>query len=271
MSHPDAAENFIALNRDSWNSRVDSHTQSEFYDLPAFKQGAEPLNQIELDLLGNVNNTSILHLQCHFGMDTLALARRGAMVTGVDFSEKAIDQARDLATELELEAKFICCDVYDTLSHISEPFDTVFTSYGTIGWLPDLQKWARVVAGSLKPGGKFIFVDFHPVLWMYDDHFREVTYSYFNREPIVEVSEGTYADKTAAISSTTVGWNHSLHEVFAALQGESLVIQNFQEYDYSPYACFNELEKIGDRNFQISHLKGKLPMVYSLVAEKPKS
>jgi 2-polyprenyl-3-methyl-5-hydroxy-6-metoxy-1,4-benzoquinol methylase len=113
---------------------------------------------IELELLGNVKGLSILHLQCHFGQDSLSLARMGAHVTGIDLSDKAIKTAQELNAELHLNAEFICSDIYDLPQHLNKQFDIVFTSYGTIGWLPDLNKWAQIIHHFLKPEGKFIFV-----------------------------------------------------------------------------------------------------------------
>ena len=150
-------ENYLELNRENWNNRVAGHLTSEFYQMDAFRAGENSLKEIELALLGNIEGKSILHLQCHFGQDTLSLARMGATVTGIDFSEKAIKEAQELAAELSIDATFICSDVYNTSEHLSEKFDIVYTTYGTIGWLPDLDKWAKVIAERLKPSGKLIF------------------------------------------------------------------------------------------------------------------
>ena len=155
---------YLALNKKLWDNKVASHVASDFYDMPAFLDGKNVLKPIELDLLGDINSESILHLQCHFGQDSLCLARMGAQVVGIDLSPKAIQKAQELNEELGLNAQFTCCDVYETRQYVSQKFDTVFTSFGTIGWLPDLDKWAKVIADSLKPGGRLIFVEFHPVV-----------------------------------------------------------------------------------------------------------
>ena len=186
--------NYIEINRQSWNSRIETHIKSEFYDLDSFLKGRSSLNDIELNLLGDIKGKNVLHLQCHFGQDTISLSRLGAEVTGVDFSDKAIESARQIAKETGSNAKFICCDIYDLPNHLDEKFDIVFTSYGTIGWLPDLDKWAKVIANFLKPNGQFVFVEFHPVVWMFDDDFEKIAYSYFNTGAIVETENGTYAD-----------------------------------------------------------------------------
>jgi len=261
---------YLSANQKSWDKRVSPHVQSEFYDLKGFREGVNPLNTIEMELLGNISGTEIMHLQCHFGMDTLALARLGSYVTGVDFSPKAIAKARELADELNIHAQFICCDVYDTLKHTDKKFDIVFTSYGTIGWLPDLDKWASVISGLLKKGGRLILVDFHPVVWMFDNQFAKIAYSYFNRETIKEEVTGSYADRNTGIAETTYSWNHSFDEILSALLKTGLQLKSFREYDYSPYNCLEKLIQKGEREYQIEHLQGKIPMVYSVVAEKTK-
>ena len=257
-------EDYIKLNKETWNNKTPYHINSDFYDVAGFLAGKNSLHKPELDLLGSVEGKKILHLQCHFGQDTISLNRMGAIVTGVDLSDKAIDFARELATTNKAEVTFICCDIYDLANHLSEDFDIVFTSYGTIGWLPDLDKWAEVIAQFLKPGGRFVMVDFHPVVWMFDAHFKEVAYNYFNVEEIVETFSGTYADRDAAITNTSINWNHSLSEIFQALLKKDLVLTHFDEFNYSPYNCFLETEKIAEDKYVIKHLKEKIPMLYAI-------
>lgn len=261
-------ENYIEINRQFWNNRTDTHLRSEFYDLDNFIKGKTSLNSIELDLLGNVTGKTILHLQCHFGQDTISLNRLGAEATGVDLSDKAIESAKHIAKETNANAHFICCDVYDLPNHLDQQFDIVYTSYGTIGWLPDLDKWAEVVSHFLKPGGKFVFVEFHPVVWMFDDNFEQIAYRYFNTGAIVESETGTYADKTAQITQEYVMWNHSLSEVVNSLITNGLVINLLNEYDYSPYNCFNKTVEFEPGKYRIEHLDNKIPMVYAITAKK---
>jgi 2-polyprenyl-3-methyl-5-hydroxy-6-metoxy-1,4-benzoquinol methylase len=258
------------VNRQSWNDRVDAHLESDFYDLEGFRRGNTSLTEIELDLLGEVSGKYILHLQCHFGQDTLSLQRMGANCTGIDLSDKAIGAAKKLNEELGLNARFIACDVYDSPNHINEKFDIVFTSYGTIGWLPDLDRWASVISHFLKPGGMLVFVEFHPVVWMYDDDFTEVKYSYLKSDPILDEEEGTYADREAEIKIRNISWNHGLSEVITALLKQGLKIESFKEYDYSPYNCFNGTVEFEPGKFRIEKLEDKIPMVYSVVAKVSK-
>jgi len=260
--------NYTELNRQLWNAKTEYHVRSEFYDVEGFLGGKSSLNPIELDLLGDIRGQSVLHLQCHFGQDSLSLSRLGARVTGVDLADQAIAKARELAAQLGLTAEFVCSDVYELPNHLHEQFDLVFTTYGVLGWLPDLERWAGVVSRFLKPGGKFILVEFHPVVWMFDDSFSRVQYSYFNRETIVEVETGTYADRAAPLEQTAVSWNHSLGEVLGSLLQQGLKIKHFAEYDYSPYECFNNMEQVAERRFQLQSMAGKLPLLYSVVAVK---
>ncbi len=262
-----APDDYIEINRKSWNARTPVHVASAFYEMPAFRRGASSLNDIELGLLGDVTGKSVLHLQCHFGQDTLSLARLGAEVTGVDFSDVAIAEARKLASELNLTANFVCCDVYDLANQLNGQFDVVFTSYGAIGWLPDLDRWAQIVRRFLKPGGKLVLVEFHPVVWMFDEQFRAIKYPYFNRGPIRESSSGTYAETSAPLELDDVGWIHPLSEVLGSLLSQGLTIRHFMEHDYSPYGCFQSAVKVDERKYRIPHLGDRIPMLYSVVAE----
>ena len=261
-------EDYIKVNKQTWNNKVDVHIASDFYENESFLSGKSTLNSIELNLLGDVSNKKILHLQCHFGQDTISLSRLGAKAIGVDLSDKAIERAKEFNTKLELDAKFICCDVYDISNHLNEKFDVIFTSYGTIGWLPDLDKWAKVISDFLKPGGKFVMADFHPVVWMYDDDFKEVFYNYFNTDPIFEEGSGTYAEKESEIENKTISWNHPISEILNALISNNLELNQFNEFDYSPYNCFNETEESEPGKFRIKTFGNKIPIVYSILATK---
>ncbi len=261
-------KDYIALNKDSWNRITEYHVKSEFYDMDNFLKGNTSLNPIEEALLGNLNGKSVLHLQCHFGQDSISLSRMGANVVGVDLSDKAIDTAKQIASQTNSSAQFICCDIYDLPQHLDQQFDIVFTSYGTIGWLPDLNKWAGIVSKYLKPGGQFVFAEFHPVVWMFDNDFEKVGYNYFNTGAIIETETGTYADREADLEQEYVCWNHSLSEVVGSLIRNSLTIRSFEEYDYSPYNCFRHTIEFEPKKYRIAHLDNKIPMVYSLVATK---
>lgn len=263
--------NYLEINRESWNAKVDLHLKSDFYFVDEFMKGRTSLNSIELELLGDIRNKKILHLQCHFGQDSISLSRMGAKVTGIDLSDKAIETARDLAQKCGVDTEFICCDVYSLPDFLNEKYDIIFTSYGTIGWLPDLEKWAHIINYFLKENGKFIMAEFHPAVWMFDDDFTKVTYNYFNEKPIIETYEGTYADQSAEIKQEYVMWNHSLAEVLQSLIKNRMVLQNFQEFDWSPYPCFRHVEEFEKGKWRIPQFGNKIPLVYALQAQKTPS
>jgi 2-polyprenyl-3-methyl-5-hydroxy-6-metoxy-1,4-benzoquinol methylase len=265
----DSNKNYFESNKKLWNERTSFHAASDFYDLEGFKKGRTSIKSIELDELSDIDikGKSLLHLQCHFGMDTLSWARAGAKATGVDISDEAIKLARKLNDELHLDANFVCANVYDIPKQLPEEFDIVFTSYGTVGWLPDLDKWAEVIAASLKKGGTFFIADFHPVLWMFDDLFRDIIYSYFNKGVIRTEIAGTYADRNADVHSVEFGWNHSMSEIIGSLIKHGLKITSFNEYPYSPFNCFRNMVKQGD-HYMIKHFENKLPMVFTIRAVK---
>ncbi|MBT8255512.1 MAG: class I SAM-dependent methyltransferase [Bacteroidia bacterium] len=256
-------------NRQTWNKKVGIHANSDFYDLPGFKAGKSSLNYYEKNALGDVSGKSLLHLQCHFGMDTLSWTRMGATCVGVDISEEGIKLARALNNELGLNAEFVCCNVLDTSQHISQHFDIVFSSYGTIGWLPDLKPWAKMIAERLKPGGIFYLIEFHPITWMFDYtvHPPQMKYGYHQKEAIYEEYEGTYAeDGQEKMVSKEYGWNHSLSEVVNALIDAGLFLEYLHEYDASPYESYPDLIKNEDGMFE---LKEKLyPLLFEVKVVK---
>jgi len=264
----DTQQDYFSANRESWNKRTAVHAGAAFYDLEGFKQGKTSLNTIELEALGDVKGKSILHLQCHFGMDSMSWSRAGASVTGVDMSDASIQLAQSISRELELDTEFICCNVYDLRQHLDKKFDIVFTSYGTIGWLPDLDRWAKLIQDFLKPGGVFYIVDFHPVLWMMDSEFTHIQYNYFNTAVIAEENIGTYTDRNASIRSMEYSWNHPFSEIFNALIKHELTVQQFNEYPFSPYPCFSNLEKGPDGMWRIKGMEEKMPMLYAIKALK---
>lgn len=261
-------ENYKEINKKQWNQRVEPHVESDFYDVQGFLAGKTSLQETELALLGDVEGKRILHLQCHFGQDTISLARMGASTIGADLSDKAIEKAREFSMLSGTDATFFCCDLYDLPQHLEGEFDIVFTSYGTIGWLPDLDKWASVISHFLKPEGKFVFVEFHPVVWMFDDDFQKVGYRYFKSDPIVETATGTYAYKDAPIQTTSVSWNHGMGEVITSLLKQGIHIQDLQEYDFSNYNCFSHTDEFEPGKYRIKHLGNFIPMMYSIVGIK---
>jgi SAM-dependent methyltransferase len=262
-------DHYYKTNRETWNQKVAIHAKSEMYDLNAFKAGKSSLMRYELQHLSDVKGKSLLHLQCHFGQDTLSFARMGAKCTGIDLSDEAIKLAKSLNDELHLDATFHCCNVFDVNDHVTDTFDIVFTSYGVIGWLPDLTKWAQVIASRLKDGGTFYMVEFHPIVWMFDylQHPPKLTYAYNQKEVIYEEYEGTYAeDGTTKMISKEYAWNHGLGDVINALIQAGLTIELLTEHDASPYDVLPDLIPNEAGLFET---KDKLyPLIYELKATK---
>ncbi|CAH1001783.1 hypothetical protein LEM8419_02689 [Neolewinella maritima] len=263
-------DDYLQHNRAHWNARTAAHLHSAFYDVAGWLKGEESLREIELALLPpDLTGLRILHLQCHFGQDTLSLARRGATVTGVDLSDAAIAAAQDLARQTGLAARFICCNLYSLPDHLDEPFDLVYTSYGTIGWLPDLDRWAAIVGRYLRPGGQFVFVEFHPFVWLWNEERTAIQYPYFSREAIVEEVSGSYTDRSETVSGTMVSWDHPVSAVITALLDQGLQLQHFREYDYSPYDCFPNAVEVTPQRWHLKELAGLIPLTYSLVCLRP--
>ncbi|WP_394204341.1 class I SAM-dependent methyltransferase [Shewanella waksmanii] len=258
---------YLALNQAAWNERTKTHVGSKFYDVPGFLAGNSSLNEIELSAL-DVQGKSLLHLQCHFGLDTLSWARNGAEVTGIDLSPVAIKQAQQLAQQTEISAQFACCDVYSTADVLQRQFDLVYTSYGAICWLPDLDKWAGVIAKSLKSGGQFYMVEFHPVEAMLEG------YSYFEQQHADVEQEGTYTENASDEKHTMVTWPHSLADVIMALLNAGLKLESFNEFDFSPYNCFENMvngAEIGEsaQRYYLLHNNKPIPLCFSILATKP--
>jgi SAM-dependent methyltransferase len=269
----------IAANHDLWEGWTDLHVPSEFYDVEGFKRGRETLDAIELDgvlsVVGDIRGKSLLHLQCHFGLDTLSWARHGARTAGVDFSEKAIAYARRLAKELSLDARFFCADVTDTPAVVAalagETFDVVFTSHGVISWLPDLRPWAQTIAATLRPGGTFFIADSHPFTWMFDDEVAEpvlkLKYDYFSREPLRFVEKGSYAAPDADLEGVSHSWQHPFDELVGALREAGLEIVSLREYPYLYWRWFSWMTKDEQGRYWLPEGLPCIPLMFSLTAE----
>lgn len=259
--------NFLENNRKLWDGWTKINIKSEFYNVNGFKSGQSSLKPIELHELGDVNGKSLLHLQCHFGLDTLSWAREGAMVTGVDFSNESIAFARELSTELKIPAEFICSDIYNLPQVLDKQFDIVFTSYGVICWLSNLDKWAELIARYLKPNGTFYIIEFHPFTNMFDEKWENLTDSYFyHNQPIQLEQKNSYADNLIEFEHISYEWPHTLSEVINALRNAGLIIDFFHEFPYSVYNCFPSLEENGKDEYIIKNQKNAIPLMYSIKA-----
>ena len=265
----DLNPDYFKVNRETWNQKVAIHATSDFYKMDEFLAGKSSLNHYELEALGDVAGKSLLHLQCHFGQDTLSFARMGARCTGVDLSDEGIALAQKLAKQLALDTTFVRCNVLETSTYVKEQFDIVFTSYGTIGWLPDLNPWGKMIAERLQSGGIFYMVEFHPLVWMFDytSGKAQLRYGYNQQEAIYEEYEGTYADQKSTMISKEYGWNHGLGDVISALTSQGLVVEYLREHDESPYDVLPDLIK-NENGLYVT--KDRLyPLLFELKVRKP--
>jgi SAM-dependent methyltransferase len=261
---------WLALNRANWDARVPIHAASRFYDLPGFVAGREELRPFELDEVGDVAGRTLLHLQCHIGTDTLAWARHGALVTGLDFSAPALETARSLARDIGAhDARFVESDVYNAQAALAgRVFDIVYTGLGALCWLPDLDRWARTVAALLAPGGFLYLAEFHPFADIFSDDGRRVEFDYFDTEPRVWDEDVTYTDGTAHLeSSVTVDFPHTLADVVNAVASAGLRLESLHEHDYTLFARFTDLEE-ADGKYRLPAGRPRLPLIYSLRASK---
>jgi SAM-dependent methyltransferase len=266
-------DEYRQANQKLWDQWTIEHEKSPFYDLAGFRAGKDRLRSIELSELGDVAGKTLLHLQCHFGMDTLAWARRGAIVTGVDLSEASIALARSLSQELDIPARFYCSDLYQLPSQLSGEFDIVFTSYGVLHWLPDLLRWGELIAHFLKPGGIFYIVEDHPFFRTFhadaETELKVERPYFFSEGPERVEMTGSYATENQGEPVSFYIWNHTLGEVLNALIGAGLNIEFLHEFPYAARAKFPGMEKGADGWWRLPRQPNLIPFLFSLQARKP--
>ncbi len=274
---PDHEASF-ASNRRLWEAWTAIHAKGEFYDLAGFRQGGIRLRPDEVAALGDVTGKTLLHLQCHFGIDTLSWARLGAIVTGTDFSPAAIRLARELAADIGFpDAQFIEANLYQLPVRLGDEFDIVYTSRGVLGWLPDIRGWARVVARFVKPGGQFYITEIHPVVQVFENEGvgpRELRlqYPYWEHgDPLTFDVHGSYADPTADVGEQKEhGWDHGLGEIVTALIDAGLRIDSLEELPTLDWAADFLVEtEPGSGRFVLPDGPGELPLMFTLRATKP--
>ena len=266
-------KNYFDTNLKRWNELVNINAKSKFYDLEGFKAGKTSLLSIEREELTEVKGKTLLHLQCHFGMDTLSWAREGAIVTGVDFSENAITLARSLSEELEIPASFIHSNIYDLPHVLDNKFDIVFTSYGVIGWLPDLYKWAEIIDNFLKTDGTFYLIENHPFGNLIDEKYKEdfkIGYNYFNDGKPYRFDEiGSYVDANAKIKNkTTYDWFHPMEDIINALLQVNFKLLFLHEFPFSFFQIHPDMKRREDGYWEFQTFKHSIPMMFSLKAKK---
>ncbi|MFL5670180.1 MAG: class I SAM-dependent methyltransferase [Chloroflexota bacterium] len=274
---PAAHQAAFEANRSLWEVWTRIHAAGEYYDLEGFKAGGVRIRPYEIELVGDVTGKSLLHLQCHFGIDTLSWARLGARVTGADISPSAVELARSLATELGFpDARFVESNLYDLPSALEGEFDVVYTSRGVLGWLPDIRAWAKVVSHFVAPGGTFFITEAHPVLNVFENEGvapgeLRLAYPYWEHEaPLTFAVTGSYADTEAEVGDETEhSWDHGLGEILTALIDAGLVIETLVEHPYLEWKVDFLVDDGQGRWVLPADTRGELPLMFSLVARKP--
>jgi SAM-dependent methyltransferase len=268
------------INRASWDERAPAHAASPDYALARFAEDPSYLSGVvrfDLPRLGDVRGLDGVHLQCHIGTDTVSLARLGARMTGLDFSAPALEEARRLAAAAGVEATFVLADVYDAPEVLGRGrFDLVFTGVGALNWLPDVRRWAQVVAELLRPGGRLFMREGHPVLWALADSRPDgllvLDHPYFEHEEASVWDEGGTYVQTDQVFATTVTheWNHALGEIVTAVLTAGLELTMLEEHDSVPWdALPGQMEDIGGGEWRVSDRPDRLPHSYTLQARRP--
>jgi SAM-dependent methyltransferase len=265
-------DEYMNFNKAWWDSLVPIHAKSAFYDVEGFKAGKLHLHSLEIEEVGDVSGKTLLHLQCHLGIDTLSWARLGAKVTGVDFSDKAVAFAQSLSKELHLEANFVCSDIYAVSNILLNKFDVIFTSGGVLSWLPNLQLWAEIIAFYLKSGGILYIREEHPIKNIFDNEHSgalKVIHSYFSAESIKDDGKSTWADPTAKIDCPKIyKWHHSLSAILNSLISAGLKVEFLHEFPFSGWPCFPNMIQGEDRFWRLKEQEAEIPLMFSIRATK---
>jgi len=272
-------DDYRIVNRVNWDERVPVHVASEFYAVDQLAADPTALTSVvrfDVPRLGDINGQRGVHLQCHIGTDTVSLARLGARMTGLDFSGEAITAARRLAAQAGVDADFVEADVYAAVDVLGAArFDLAYTGIGALCWLPEIRRWAAVVAALLAPGGRLFLREGHPVLWTIDERHTDrlvIGYPYFEtREPIVFEDPTTYVEGDARLEhAVTHSWNHGMGEIVSALLDEGLVLTQLVEHDTVPWEALpGQMEQTGElREWQLVEHRERLPLTYTLQAVK---
>jgi SAM-dependent methyltransferase len=270
-------EDYAELNRASWDERAPAHAASPGYAVERFASDPGYLSEVvrfDRPRLGDIAGLRGVHLQCHIGTDTVSLARLGADMTGLDFSPASLAQARRIAGLAGADVRFVEAEVYGAAGALGpEPFDLVYTGIGALCWLPDIARWARVVAGLLRPGGRLFLREGHPMLWALDDARPDgllaVEYPYFERgEPLVVDEGGTYVETDVVFThNRTHEWNHGLGEIVTALMSAGMDLTGLTEHDSVPWdALPGQMERIGGGEWRLADRPWRLAHTYTLQA-----
>jgi SAM-dependent methyltransferase len=270
-------DDYRTVNRANWDERAPVHAASAFYGIEHLVEDPTALSSVvrfDAPRLGDITGLRGVHLQCHIGTDTISLSRLGARMIGLDFSGAAIAEARRIADRAGVDTEFVQADAYDAVDVLgSGQFDLVFTGIGALCWLPDIRRWAGVVAGLLKPGGRLFLREGHPMLWAIDERHRDrlvVDYPYFETpEPIVFDDASTYVETEVTLEhSVTHSWNHGLGETVTALLDEGMTLTQLVEHDTVPWEALpGQVAQVGElKEWRLVDRPDRLPMTYTLQA-----
>ena len=267
--------------RRSWNLATRNHNSHKGDQVAFFREGGDVLFPEELELLGPLVGRDVVHLQCNAGQDTLGLVRRGARVVGVDLADEAVAFARQLSEGAGLAATFVSAEVVGWMESTEDRFDLAFTSYGTTGWLPDLEAWARGVARILKPGGALVYVEFHPLVWSFGDDLGLSGDDYFYESTFVEPVGDYVAASGEALGAVTQGevvvndvaatsYQHGLGKVVTALARSGLIIEELREYPYANGCRVKAgLVPAPGRRYVFPDGVARVPLMFGLRARRP--
>lgn len=268
------------INRMGWDERAPAHAASPDYHVARFATDPDFLSyvvQFDVPRLGDLSGLRGVHLQCHIGTDTVSLARLGARMTGLDYSGPALAQARSLAESAAATVDFVQSDVNDAVSALGAgAFDLVYTGIGALCWLPDVGRWARTVAGLLRPGGRLFLREAHPVLWSVDekrdDELLVIGYPYFETaDPVIIEDDGTYVQTDTVFAHTTTHtWNHGLGEIVAAVLAAGLQLTHLDEHRSVPWEALpGQMDCDAQYEWRLRSRPERLPLTYTLQARKP--
>lgn len=273
-------DDYRSINRANWDERVPAHVSSPDYAVARFSEDPAHLSHVvrfDVPLLGEIAGKRGVHLQCHIGTDTVSLARLGARMTGLDFSAPAVEAARGLAAAAGVDAEFVEADIYDAATVLDRAsFELVYTGIGALCWLPDIARWAAVVAALLAPGGRLFIREAHPMMWALQDARPDgllvVDYPYFELDrPTVFDEPGTYVQTDAEFEHTTGHeWNHGLGEIVTALHANGMQLTGLVEHDSLPWdALPGQMDELQNGEFRLRERPWRLAHSYTLQAVKP--
>jgi SAM-dependent methyltransferase len=275
MRHDNPFTELTKANLPTWNERADIHFRDNngFYAIDRFRAGEDTLIDIERAEIGDVTGKRLAHLQCHIGLDSLCLARRGAIVTGLDFSPVAIEAARALAEETRLSATFIEADIYHAPRVMSGPFDIVYITWGSLNWLPDIWLWGEIVAELLAPGGHLYLAELHPHIATMKEVEGQLKVEFAWRtpqqRPLISETSTTYTGDTAKLASNRIlEWSHPLSDIIGSLLANGLRLDFFHEYEVLPWRRFPMMLPVGDRLYCLPEGVPRMPLSFSLKATK---